>query len=116
MHEIPHEEKADLMGRARAVLFPIDWEEPFGLVMAEANACGTAVLATPRGAAPEVIADGETGFLLPVEGFADAAVNALKHVGDIDPHACRKRVEEKFTATQMVEGYLEVYERVLASG
>ena len=115
MHEIPHEEKADLMGRAKALLFPIDWEEPFGLVMAEANACGTPVLATPRGAAPEVVADGETGFLLPVDGYAEAAANALKRIGDIDPHACRKRVEERFTADRMVEGYVQVYERVLAS-
>jgi glycosyltransferase involved in cell wall biosynthesis len=116
LHEIPHEEKADLMGRAKAVLFPIDWEEPFGLVMVEAMACGTPVLATARGAVPEVVADGETGFLLPVEGFGDAAADALKRVGDLDPHSCRKRVEERFTGDRMVDGYLDVYERVLAEG
>ena len=109
--EITVDEKADLMARARAVLFPIQWEEPFGLVMAEANACGTPVLAFPRGAAPEVIADGETGFLC-----ADAAAmsEAVGRVEEIDPHACRARVEKMFSAQAMTSGYEDVYARVLA--
>src|SRR5437763_16492605 len=99
------------MARARAVVFPIQWEEPFGLVMAEANACGTPVLAFPRGAVPEVIADGETGFLC-----ADAAAmsEAVGRVEEIDPHACRARVEKMFSAQAMTAGYEDVYARVLA--
>ena len=109
--EITVDEKADLMARARAVLFPIQWEEPFGLVMAEANACGTPVLAFPRGAVPEVIADGETGFLC---ADADAMSAAVVRVDEIDPHACRARVEKMFSAQAMTSGYEELYARVLA--
>ena len=69
-------EKLDLLSRAKAVLFPIGWDEPFGLVMAEAMACGTPVIATPRGSVPEVIADGETGFIVPVEGYPEAAARS----------------------------------------
>jgi glycosyltransferase involved in cell wall biosynthesis len=107
--EITVEEKADLMARARALLFPIDWPEPFGLVMAEANACGTPVLGFPNGAAPEVIGDGETGFLVP---DADAMVAAVQRLGEIDPAACRARVERRFGAEVMVRGYEEVYSGV----
>ncbi len=107
--EITLEEKTRLLAKARAVLFPIDWDEPFGLVMAEAMACGTPVIATPRGAVPEVIADGETGFVVPVEGYADAAAEALRRIGDIDPRACRTRVEELFSKEAMVAGYEAVF-------
>jgi glycosyltransferase involved in cell wall biosynthesis len=110
--EITVDEKADWMSRARAVLFPIQWEEPFGLVMAEANACGTPVLAFPRGAAPEVVADGETGFLC---ADVDAMVAAVDRMGDIDPQACRARVEKMFSAQAMTSGYEELYARVLKS-
>ena len=108
--EITVDEKADLMAGARAVLFPIQWEEPFGLVMAEANACGTPVLAFPRGAAPEVVGDGETGFLCT---NIDEMVAAVDRIGDIDPHACRARVEKMFSAQAMTSGYEELYARVL---
>jgi glycosyltransferase involved in cell wall biosynthesis len=111
LHEIPIEQKADLMGRAAAVLFPIEWPEPFGLVMAEANACGTPVLTFPRGAAPEVIADGETGFL---PHDIDGMVEAIDRLDEIDPKACRARAEKLFSADAMVDGYLEVYERILS--
>jgi glycosyltransferase involved in cell wall biosynthesis len=107
--EITVDEKADLMSRARAVLFPIQWEEPFGLVMAEGNACGTPVLAFPRGAAPEVIADGETGFLA---ADTEAMAAAVARVGEIDPAACRARVEKMFSAQAMTSGYEEVYAKV----
>ena len=106
--EITVEEKADLMARARAVLFPIQWEEPFGLVMAEANACGTPVLAFPRGAAPEVVADGETGFLC---SDVDAMAASVARVDEIDAHACRARVEKLFSAQAMTSGYEEVFAR-----
>jgi glycosyltransferase involved in cell wall biosynthesis len=112
--EVPHEEKVDLLGRARAVLFPIDWDEPFGLVMIEAMACGTPVIATPRGAVPEVLEDGETGFVVPVDGYGEAAAEAVKKAVDIDPSACRRRVEELFSAERMVAAYEDVYRRVLS--
>ena len=115
LSEISHERKIELLGKARAVLFPIDWDEPFGLVMTEAMACGTPVIATPRGAVPEVITDGETGFIVPVEGYEDAARDALGRIGQIDPKACRSRVEERFSAEAMVSGYEGLYGRILAS-
>lgn len=112
--EISHEEKADLLSRARAVLFPIDWPEPFGLVMTEAMACGTPVIATPRGSVPEVIDDGTTGFVVPVEDYPEAAARALKRLGEIDPAACRRWVEERFSKEAMVAGYERVFERAVA--
>jgi len=114
--EITLEEKADLMSRARAVLFPIDWAEPFGLVMTEAMACGTPVIATPRGAVPEVVADGETGFLVSVESYAEEAAAAIGRLGEIDPAACRRRVEERFSKEAMVEGYEQVFRQVAGEG
>lgn len=112
--EITIEEKVDLLSRARAVLFPIDWEEPFGLVMTEAMACGTPVIATPRGSVPEVIADGETGFIVPVETYPESAAEALKRLADIDPRACRERVDRLFSKEAMVAGYEKVFERAVA--
>ena len=114
--EITVEEKADLMSRARAVLFPIDWPEPFGLVMTESMATGTPVIATPRGAVPEVVADGETGFIVGVEGYAEAAAAAMGRLGDIDPEACRRRVDERFSKDSMVEGYERVFRAVAEEG
>ncbi len=116
LHEIPHREKVDLLQRARAVLFPIDWDEPFGLVMTEAMACGTPVVATPRGAVPEIIVDGETGFLVPVEDYAEAAAEAIGRVGELDPAVLRRRVEERFSGEAMVSAYEAVYRRVLTAG
>ncbi|MBI2169516.1 MAG: glycosyltransferase family 4 protein [Actinobacteria bacterium] len=109
---IPHAEKADLLGRARAMVFPIQWPEPFGLVMIEAMACGTPVVTAPLGAAPELVAEGETGFLADtVEGMAAG----VARVDEISSLACRKRVEERFSARAMVEGYLEIFERTLSA-
>jgi glycosyltransferase involved in cell wall biosynthesis len=113
--EIGNDQKVDLLSRAQAVLFPIDWDEPFGLVMAEAMACGTPVLTTPRGAAPEVVADGETGFILEVDRFPDLAVAALNRLGEIDPAACRDRVRQRFSKEAMVAGYEEVFQRLLSA-
>jgi glycosyltransferase involved in cell wall biosynthesis len=108
--EADTEVKRQLYARARCLLVPICWEEPFGLVMPEAMACGTPVVAFPRGAAPEIIEDGETGFL--VEDI-DRMVEAVRHVGQIDPQRCRRHVEERFDVPVMVEGYLQTYERIL---
>jgi glycosyltransferase involved in cell wall biosynthesis len=106
---VGHDEKVDLMGRARAVLVPIRWDEPFGLVMAEAMACGTPVVAYRRGAAPEIVADGETGFL--VEPYdLSAFVAAADRVERIDPYVCRAKVDAEFSATRMVEHYAALYE------
>jgi glycosyltransferase involved in cell wall biosynthesis len=108
-----HEHKVDLLQHARATLFPIQWEEPFGLVMVESMACGTPVLACPRGAAREVVEEGVNGFFA-----ADVAamVQALDKVGSIDPKACRRTVEERFSAEAMIRGYEAVFEQVLAGG
>lgn len=113
--EISIEEKIDLLARARAVLFPIDWDEPFGLVMTEAMACGTPVIATPRGSVPEVVVDGETGFVVSVDGYPAEAAAALGLLDDIDPAACRARVETLFTKRTMVRGYERLFERAVAS-
>jgi glycosyltransferase involved in cell wall biosynthesis len=108
--EITVQEKADLLGRAKGVLFPIQWPEPFGLVMAEANACGTPVISFANGAAPEVIADGVTGFLV---NTLEQMVEAVGRLGEIDPAACRAHVEEKFSAESMTAGYEEVFKKVV---
>ena len=109
----PHEVKVDVIGRAQAMVFPIDWPEPFGLVMAEAMACGTPVIATPLGAAPEVIEDGVTGFLRStIEGMADAVPDAAR----LSPADCRARAEQWFSADAMVDGYERLYRRILRGG
>jgi glycosyltransferase involved in cell wall biosynthesis len=113
--EITLDEKLDLLSRAKAVLFPIDWDEPFGLVMTEAMACGTPVIATPRGSVPEVVVDGETGFIISVDNYPQEAAASLRRLDEIDPAACRARVEERFSSEAMVSGYEAAFERVLAS-
>jgi glycosyltransferase involved in cell wall biosynthesis len=116
MGEISQEEKVDLLRRAKAVLFPIDWDEPFGLVMTEAMACGTPVIATPRGSVPEVIVDGETGWIVSVERYAEEAAERLTHLSEIDPNACRARVERLFSKESMVAGYERVFDELISAG
>src|SRR6266536_256189 len=113
--EIGFVEKVDLLSRAKAVLFPIDWDEPFGLVMVEAMACGTPVIATPRGSVPELLVDRQTGFIVSVEHYPGDAAAALRRVDEFDPAACRARVQELFSGEAMVSGYEAVFERVLSS-
>jgi glycosyltransferase involved in cell wall biosynthesis len=114
--EITHDEKVDLLRRAKAVLFPIDWPEPFGLVMTEAMACGTPVIGTPRGSVPEVIEDGVTGWIVEVEGYAAAAAARLSRLSEIDPKACRERVRDHFSKASMVAGYERVFELATSAG
>lgn len=108
---LPNAEVVALMGRARAFLFPISWEEPFGLVVAEAMAAGTPVVATPRGSLPELVEHGVTGFLgVTDEELADYAIRA----GDLDRAACRRRAEERYGVERMVSDYEALYRRILA--
>ena len=104
--------KRELFASAACLVFPIQWEEPFGMVMAEALACGTPVVATPRGSVPEIVRHGETGFV--VDGL-DALAQAIQRAGDLDPAACRRDAETRFDLPVMAEGYERVY-RVLAEG
>jgi glycosyltransferase involved in cell wall biosynthesis len=107
--EIDESEKRDFLGHAMALLFPIDWPEPFGLVMIEAMACGTPVIAFRRGSVPEVIDDGVTGFV--VEDEAEA-IRALKRLGELDRRRVRARFEERFTSRRMAQDYIEHYEKM----
>jgi glycosyltransferase involved in cell wall biosynthesis len=109
--EITHDEKVDLLRRAKAVLFPIDWPEPFGLVMVEAMACGTPVIGTPRGSVPELVEDGRTGWIVDVDPYAELAAERLAHLDELDPHVSRERVQRLFSKDAMVAGYERVYER-----
>jgi glycosyltransferase involved in cell wall biosynthesis len=110
--EISQEEKVNLMARARCFLFPIQWEEPFGLVMAEAMACGTPVITTRWGSTPEVVEDGKTGFLA---DSLEEIPALLERIGEIDPAVCREEVARRFSPRAMAEEYLEIYEKVLSS-
>jgi glycosyltransferase involved in cell wall biosynthesis len=103
-------EKRDLYRNARCVLMPLAWEEPFGLVMAEAMACGTPVIAFRRGSAPELIVDGVTGFIVDT---VDEMAEAVTRLDTIDPRACRAHVAERFSVDAMVDNYLRVYEWLL---
>jgi hypothetical protein len=114
--EIEQEQKVDLLRRAKAVLFPIDWPEPFGLVMTEAMACGTPVIGTPRGSVPEVIDDGVTGWIVDVETYPEQAAERLTRLAEIDPHACRERVRRLFSKESMVAGYERVFETAVGAG
>jgi glycosyltransferase involved in cell wall biosynthesis len=107
---ISNEQKADLLSRARAMVFPIQWPEPFGLVMVEAMACGTPVVACPAGAAVELVENGVTGFL---RDSIDELVAAVADIGECSPDACRRRVEESFSATAIVQGYEQIFESVV---
>lgn len=109
--EIDEAGKVPFLNDARALVFPIDWEEPFGMVMIEAMACGTPVIAFRRGSVPEVLEDGVTGFL--VES-TDEAVAAIGRLDQIDRARCRAEFERRFTAERMARDYLDVYRRVIA--
>ncbi|WP_090670124.1 glycosyltransferase family 4 protein [Aureimonas jatrophae] len=105
--------KGDLLQGAEALLFPVDWPEPFGLVMIEAMACGTPVIAWNKGSVPEVVENGVTGFVVASEA---EAVDAIARARQLDRHAIRRRFETRFTARRMAEDYLAIYQRLAAGG
>lgn len=107
--EIGDDAKPDFLSGAKALLLPIDWPEPFGLVMIEAMACGTPTIAFPAGSVPEVIDHGVSGFIVPDE---IAAVTALGRLNSLSPAAIRARFEERFTARRMAEDYVALYRRL----
>ena len=109
--EIGDDRKAEFLGNAAALLFPIAWPEPFGLAMIEAMACGTPVIAFRRASVPEIVDDGMTGFI--VESEAEAA-EALHRAARLDRSRVRRIFEERFTARRMAEDYLNVYRRQIA--
>jgi glycosyltransferase involved in cell wall biosynthesis len=110
--EISDGEKSDFLSGAIALLVPIDWPEPFGLVMIEAMACGTPVIAFNRGSVPEVVEDGLTGFIVEDEKGAIGAVDRLEH---LSRQKIRQRFEERFTARRMAKDYLSVYRSLMDS-
>lgn len=108
--EIDDRRKADFLGNARALLFPIDWPEPFGLVMIEAMACGTPVIAFRSGSVPEVIDDGRSGFIVDSES---AAIAALGRIGTLKRAEVRRCFEERFSAGRMARDYVGVYRQLI---
>jgi glycosyltransferase involved in cell wall biosynthesis len=108
--EIDEGEKNEFLGKAYTLLFPINWPGPFGLVMIEAMACGTPVIAYRHGSVPEVIEVGRTGFL--VTGLEDA-IKAAKRIPELSRAHCREIFEQRFTATRMAADYVQVYERLI---
>lgn len=110
----------NLLGEAKAFIFPVQWEEPFGLVTVEAMACGTPVIAFQRGAVPEIIKDGETGFICPPDDV-DCMVRSVKKIEEMPDDQylemrknCRKQVEKNFTVEKMVDDYRRIYQEVIA--
>ncbi len=108
--EITDQEKSDFLNGAIALLVPIDWPEPFGLVMIEAMACGTPVIAFNRGSVPEVVDDGLTGFIVEDE---TGAIGAVDRLGHLSREKIRRRFEERFTARRMAQDYLAVYRSLM---
>ena len=108
--EVAGRQKSKFLGEAKALLFPIDWEEPFGMAVIEALACGTPVVAMKRGAMPEIIEHGINGWLAENE---DEFLHYMQRVDEINPRACRRSVERRFTPRIMAQGYLKHYQQVL---
>jgi glycosyltransferase involved in cell wall biosynthesis len=111
--EIDDAEKPRFLGEALALVFPVDWPEPFGLAMIEAMACGTPVIARGCGSVPEIIVSGRTGF---IADTLEDLVGAVDRIGAIDRMACRRHAEQRFTATRMADDYERIYRRLLAEG
>ena len=109
--EISDREKSAFLSGAIGLVMPIDWPEPFGLVMIEAMACGTPVIAYPGGAVPEVVEDGLTGFIVNDEA---SAITAVTRLPALSRTAVRRRFEERFTARRMAQDYLDTYRGLMA--
>jgi len=109
--ELHGQDKTDFLKDAVALLFPVTWNEPFGLVMVEAMVCGTPVIAFNRGSVPEVVTNGVNGFI--VENGAEM-IEAVKVIGEINREKCRESVVDKFTVEKMVDGYEEAYKKILS--
>ncbi|HEY9677882.1 MAG TPA: glycosyltransferase family 4 protein [Drouetiella sp.] len=109
--EASQDQKQELIGNAKAMLFPIQWPEPFGLVMIEAMACGTPVIAFSCGSVPEVMDHGVTGFVC---HNVDQAVEHLQNINQIDRRKCREVFEQRFNVSAMARGYVKVYEQILS--
>jgi glycosyltransferase involved in cell wall biosynthesis len=108
--EIGDRAKDEFLGKAQALLFPIDWSEPFGLVMIEALACGTPVIAWRCGSVPEVIEDGVTGFIV---DSIDEAVHAVSRASSLSRRRCREVFEQRFSVARMTQDYVAIYERLV---
>ena len=108
--EVAGKAKDEFLGRAKALVFPIDWPEPFGLVMIESLACGTPVIAYPCGSVPEVLQDGVTAFLVRNQ---DEAVRAVERLPELSRKRCRQVFEERFLAARMASDYLDVYRQLI---
>jgi hypothetical protein len=106
--EINEREKDEFLGNALALLFPINWPEPFGLVLIEAMACGTPIIAFRNGSVPEIVDDGRTGFVVDT---LEEAIMAIQKIDSIDRRICRAAFEERFTARRMAQDYLAIYEK-----
>jgi glycosyltransferase involved in cell wall biosynthesis len=108
--EITDRDKNEFLGNAYALLFPIDWPEPFGLVMIEAMACGTPVIAYDSGSVPEVMEDGVTGFIVK---DLDAAVKAVSQIREVSRAGCREIFDRRFTASRMASDYVNAYKQLI---
>lgn len=109
--EVKHDEKVKFLGDASALLMPIQWEEPFGLVNVEAMACGTPVIGLARGSLPEIIIDGQVGFLCQ---SVDEMIKRVADINKIKRSDCRLHVEQNFTSERMAENYLKAYQKLLS--
>jgi glycosyltransferase involved in cell wall biosynthesis len=112
IEEIGEDQKSEFLGNAIALLFPIDWPEPFGLVMIEAMACGTPTIAYRGGSVEEVIDDGVTGFV--VESLDEAVDAAVEKLPSIDRRKVRQVFEERFSVSRMASDYVQVYQRLIS--
>jgi len=112
--EVGKQERDTLLSNARALLFPLQWDEPFGLVVAEAMACGTPVITYNRGSMSELVEDGVTGFVVEYND-EKSMIEAINKIDQIDRRKCRQRVEELFSDKRMVDEYLKIYEKVINS-
>jgi glycosyltransferase involved in cell wall biosynthesis len=110
--EISESEKSEFLGKAAALLFPIDWPEPFGLVMIEAMACGTPVIAFRRGSVPEIVTDGVSGFVVDT---VEEAIRAVRRIATLDRAKVRAEFERRFTCERMARDYLEIYQALAAA-